>query len=174
MKKVYRIVCLLLCVVVFLMGCGESEEEKQKRIEEENAKTLILHKLSVANDFCFWGVPYIDDAIDDIQRGYKTYNKVTFYASEEEAAKDYNVYEEERVEGEIYVMPMEKTYRRLDALNRGLRRDKAENKVEKHNLEYPIELEDIINQTEDVWQLLHDREVLSEDNYNIMLGDYAR
>ena len=169
MKKAYTIIYILLSATVFLMGCGESEEEKQKRLEEENARTLILHKLDVANDFCFWGVPLPIDAEYDMRGGVKTYNKVTFYASEKEAAKDYNVSEEERVEGEIYVMPMEKTYKRLDSLNWGLRRDKSESKVEKYNLEYPIELEDIINQPEDVWQVLHDREILSEDNYEIML-----
>ena len=172
--KIYRFICLILFATVFLMGCGESEEEKLKRLEEEKARTLILHKLMVANDFCFWGVPSPYYAEDDMRRGLKTYNKVTFYASEKEAAKDYNVSEEEIVEGEIYVMPMEKTYKRLDSLNWGLRRDKSESKVEKYNLEYPIELDDIINQTEDVWQLLHDREILSEDNYEIMLRDFGR
>ena len=174
MKRIYRLISLILCATVFLMGCGESEEEKQKRIDEENARTLILNRLEVANDFCFWGVPYPGFAENDMRRGVKTFNKVTFYASEEEAAKDYNVSEEERVEGEIYVMPTEKTYKRLDSLNWGLRRDKSENKVGKYNLEYPIELDDIINQTEDVWQLLHDREILSEDNYEIMLSDFGR
>ena len=76
------------------------------------------------------------------------------------------------MEGEIYVMPMERTYARLHVLNLLLKWDNAGDKVEKYNFEYPIELEDIINQTEDVWQLLHDREILSEENYEIMLKDY--
>ena len=172
MKKAYTIIYILLSATVFLMGCGESEEEKQKRLEEENARTLILHKLDVANDFCFWGVPWPIDAEYDMRRGVKTYNKVTFYASEKEAAKDYNVSEEETVEGEIYVMPTEKTYDLLDGLNWALKRDKTENEVEKYNLEYPIELEDIINQTEDVWQMLHDRKILSEDHYQTVLRGF--
>ena len=170
MKKVYRISCILLCAVVFLMGCGESEEEKQKRLDEENARILLEHKLWVVYDFCFSD----SRVVDWYFTGKKKYKKITLYASEEEAAKDHNVSEKEEVDTEAYVYPTEWTYKRLDALNRGLRRDKAEDKVGKYNLEYPIELEDIINQTEDIWQLLHDREILSEDNYNIMLSNFAR
>ena len=150
MKK-YILKIGILCLLCLMLGSCSTE--KNQVVNEEEEQMFLYHKVDIAIDFGMFGGPYLKDIARDMLDKKETYDNVFFYAEEELA--DAAIERGEIGERDVYAYATETTIKRLEVLNLYIEMENLTDKLDAYELEYPITLDDLINKTESLWQILH-------------------
>ena len=174
-KSVWKIgILCLLCLTLLvglLGGClihymKIKTEENNKIYEEEVHRLLIYHIADMASIFGMEGDQFGARTRIYIENKQKTYENIFLYAGKNLA--DAAVEREEIGERDLYAYATETTLKRLELLNYFIEKDNIADKLDAYDLEYPITVDDLINNTELFWQFMYDKSLLTNWQFDMI------
>ena len=124
----------------------------------------LLNKVTTAFNFSMTGNVYLNEARFQIMREEVKYDNVYLFATKEEA--DQAVEEGKFGEKDIYAYPTDTTELRLDRLNHYIESKDMKDKLADYGLEYPITIDDIVNKTESIRELIYNRDLFSISEFS--------
>ena len=124
----------------------------------------LLNKVTIAWNFTMTGNVYLNEARFQIMREEVKYDNVYLFATKEEA--DQAVEEGKFGEKDIYAYPTDTTELRLGRLNGFIESKELKDKLADYGLEYPITIDDIVNKTESIRELIYNRDLFSISEFS--------
>ena len=124
----------------------------------------MYNRLTIAWNFTMTGNVDINEASFQIMREEVKYDNVYLYATKEDAEKA--VEEGKFGEKDIFAYPTETTQLRLDRLNGFIESKELKDKLADYGLEYPITIDDIVNKTESIRELIYNRDLFSISEFS--------
>ncbi len=156
MNRKQTFLCMfVVCMCCLLAGCGPNEASKQK--EEKNME--MYNRLTIAWNFTMTGNVDINEARFLILDEKAEYDNIYLFATKEEA--DQAVEEGKFGEKDIYAYPTDTTETRLNFLNYLIESKEIKDKLADYGLEYPITIDDIVNKTESIRELIYNRDLFT-------------
>ena len=162
MKKMSKLLAIILLCFT-LPAC--SSEQNTNIIEEEI--NMVLHdKMCVAYDLGMVGRPRgLNWLIAAMFRDHEVIYE-NCYLFPDEASANAAVEAGQIGDNDVYGFADALTIKRINFLNWTLYYQRTAHLITKYNLEYPLTVDDLVNQPEDMWQLINDRDIISQIDYN--------
>ena len=151
-RRLFAISCIVILLVSLLTGCS-SEDEEQKNQKQMYLRTRLL------DIFSFKGAPPVWFAGAQLAGSEVIYDTLEIFPNEEEAEKKYDLWE--RVDGTIYAVATEKTYEKIDYVNRILEYDGSVEGLKENGYPYPITIDDFVNDIDKLITMFADHSLVS-------------
>lgn len=166
MKKLFQLPgILILCFT--LLACSSKQNTNTT---EEEINMELYNKMCVADDLGMIGYPQgFNRLISAMFRDHEVIYE-NCYLFPDEASANAAVEAGQIGENDVYGFANVLTIKRINFLNWTLYYQRTAHLITKYNLEYPLTVDDLVNQPEDMWQLINDRDIISAARYNSIVS----
>ena len=165
MKKLFQLPgTLILCFT--LLACSSKQNTNTT---EEEINMELYNKMCVADDLGMIGYPQgFNRLISAMFRDHEVIYE-NCYLFPDEASANAAVEAGQIGENDVYGFANVLTIKRLNYLNWTLYYNRTAHLITKYNLEYPLTVDNLVNQSDDMWQLINDRDIISQIDYNSLV-----